>query len=121
MWSGGRTLASHECGQGLNPIHSIWRLLLYFKIFSNTVNMLLQHCCNAVCICSSMYGHYLSLCIRYFSTLLQCCLNSDTTLQSAHHHKYQMDGCLMDTMLHKCCHNTATMLCTLHTIAWDAV
>ena len=43
-------------------------------------------------------------------------------LQSAHHHKYQIpDGCLKDTTLHKHCHNTATLLSTLQTFAWDAV
>ena len=111
MWSGGRMLAYHECSRGPNPVHSIWRLLLYFYFFKflpTLLKHLSQCCCNAMCIYSSIYGQYL-LCIRYFSMLLQCCLNDATMLQSAQHHKYQIpDGCLMDTMLHKRCHNAAT-------------
>ena len=124
MWSGGRTLACHECGQGSNPIHSTWRLLLYF-LFLKFFPTLLKCCHNAalmLCVFIAQYMALSLLCIQYFSMLLQCSLNGVTMLQSTHHHKYQIpDGCLMDTTLHKCCHNAATMLSTLHTITWDAV
>ena len=142
MWSGG-TLPCVQLGFESHPLH----MEVAFVFFFHAGTTLLQCCCNAVYIKMSMYGQYLinsvennygqtpivllnlqvkqhdgcpsiiqySMFFNAAAMLFKWCYNAAVCSD------HQMDGCLMDTMLHKHCYNGVTMLCILHTIAWDAV
>ena len=68
-------LACHEYSWGLNPVHSTWRLLLYF-LFLKFFPMLLKHCHNAAVMLCVFIAQYMAT----ISPSYLIFLNTATTL-----------------------------------------